>query len=95
MKRVTVFTPTFNRAGVLHRVYDSLEAQTYRDFSWLIVDDGSADNTRQVVEAFRMKASFPVDYVYQENQGKHIATNNAVAMTDTELFMNSRYRRGL
>ena len=87
MKRVTVFTPTFNRAGVLHRVYDSLEAQTYRDFSWLIVDDGSADNTRQVVEAFRMKASFPVDYVYQENQGKHIATNNAVAMTDTELFI--------
>lgn len=87
MKRVTVFTPTFNRAGVLHRVYDSLEAQTYRDFAWLIVDDGSADHTRQVVEGFQEKASFPVEYVYQENQGKHIATNNAVAMTDTELFI--------
>lgn len=87
MKRVTVFTPTFNRAGVLHRVYDSLEAQTYRDFAWLIVDDGSADHTRQVVEGFQEKASFPVKYVYQENQGKHIATNNAVAMTETELFI--------
>ena len=87
MKRVTVFTPTFNRAGVLHRVYDSLAAQTYRDFAWLIVDDGSADNTKTVVEQFIEKAPFPVEYVYQENQGKHIATNNAVAMTETELFI--------
>lgn len=87
MKRVTVFTPTFNRAGVLHRVYDSLTAQTFRDFAWLIVDDGSADDTRSVVEQFIEKAPFPIEYVYQENQGKHIATNNAVAMTDTELFI--------
>lgn len=87
MKRVTVFTPTYNRAGVLHRVFDSLKAQTYRDFAWLIVDDGSADDTRAVVDAFIAQELFPVEYVYQENQGKHIATNNAVAMTDTELFI--------
>ena len=42
----TVFTPTYNRAGTLERVYSSLEAQTFRDFEWLIVDDGSTDNTR-------------------------------------------------
>ena len=87
MKRVTVFTPTYNRACVLHRVYDSLAAQTYRDFAWLIVDDGSADDTKAVVEGFQATGAFPVEYVYQENQGKHIATNNAVAMTDTELFV--------
>ena len=87
MKRVTVFTPTFNRAGVLYRVYDSLKAQTYRDFDWLIVDDGSADDTKAVVEKFISQGEFPIKYVYQENQGKHIATNNAVAMTESELFV--------
>lgn len=87
MKRVTVFTPTYNRAKVLHRVYDSLETQSYRDFCWLIVDDGSVDDTRATVERFKAKANFQIEYVYQTNQGKHIATNNAVAMTDTELFI--------
>lgn len=87
MKRLTVFTPTYNRAGVLHRVYDSLAAQTYTDFAWLIVDDGSSDDTRAVVQAFIAENRFPVEYVYQKNQGKHIATNRAVAMTDTELFV--------
>lgn len=85
--RVTVFTPTYNRADVLHRVFDSLKAQTYRDFEWLIVDDGSADNTKAVVERFVDQGAFPIKYVYQENQGKHIATNNAVAMTESELFV--------
>ena len=87
MIRVTVFTPTYNRAGVLHRVFDSLKQQTYRDFAWLIVDDGSADDTKAVVEAFIAQGAFPIQYVYQENQGKHIATNNAVAMTESELFV--------
>lgn len=87
MKRVTVFTPTYNRSKVLHRVYDSLAAQTYTDFRWLIVDDGSTDDTRTVVQAFIAENQFPVEYVYQKNQGKHIATNRAVAMTDSELFV--------
>lgn len=87
MKRVTVFTPTYNRAKVLHRVYDSLSNQTYTDFQWLIVDDGSADDTKAVAEAFVAENKFPIEYVYQANQGKHIATNRAVAMTDSELFV--------
>lgn len=87
MARLTVFTPTYNRAAVLHRVYDSLVQQTYRDFRWLIVDDGSADDTRSVVDGFAAENKIDMEYVYQENQGKHIATNRAVAMTDSELFV--------
>ena len=87
MERLTVFTPTYNRAAVLHRVYDSLVQQTYRDFRWLIVDDGSADDTKAVVDGFAAENKIVMEYVYQENQGKHIATNRAVAMTDSELFV--------
>ena len=87
MKRVTVFTPTFNRAAVLHRAYGSLCAQTYRDFEWVIVDDGSGDNTRETVAAFARESAFPIRYYYQENQGKHMATNFAVSQCDSELFV--------
>ena len=87
MKRLTVFTPTYNRAKVLHRVYDSLVEQTYTDFRWLVVDDGSADDTKSVIDAFMSEEKISIQYIYQENQGKHIATNRAVAMTETELFV--------
>lgn len=87
MKRLTVFTPTYNRAKVLHRVYDSLVEQTYADFRWLVVDDGSADDTKSVIDAFMSEEKISIQYIYQENQGKHIATNRAVAMTETELFV--------
>ena len=72
----TVFTATFNRARVLHRVYDSLRAQTFRDFEWLVVDDGSTDGTGALVEAWRAEADFPIRYRYQENRGKHVACSN-------------------
>lgn len=87
MKRITVFTPTYNRANTLGRVFDSLKNQTYRDFKWLIVDDGSKDNTKEVVDRYIAQNLFPIEYIYQENQGKHIAINKAVANTDTELFV--------
>lgn len=87
MKRVTVFTPTYNRANVLHRVYNSLVNQTYRDFTWLIIDDGSTDNTRTVVENFVSEGLISINYVFQDNKGKHIATNNAVKMSQSELFI--------
>lgn len=86
-KRLTVFTPTYNRANVLHRVYDSLVSQTYRDFLWIIVDDGSTDNTRTVVDGFIAEGSMEIRYYWQENQGKHMATNFAVSVADTELFV--------
>jgi glycosyltransferase involved in cell wall biosynthesis len=74
----TIFTPTFNRAHTLHRVYDSLRAQTFRDFEWLVIDDGSSDNTRELVESWKQQARFPVRYIHQPNQGKHVAHNRAV-----------------
>jgi glycosyltransferase involved in cell wall biosynthesis len=74
----TVFTPTFNRAHTLGRVYDSLKAQTMSDFEWLVVDDGSTDETRELVERWAGEAAFPVRYFHQRNSGKHVAENVAV-----------------
>lgn len=83
----TVFTPTFNRAHTLQRVYQSLCQQTFQAFEWLIIDDGSADNTAQLVQAWKTTASFTIRYVYQENSGKHIAMNKAVKLANGALFL--------
>jgi len=87
LTKITVFTPTYNRANTLHRVYDSLAAQTVRNFEWLIVDDGSTDDTKEVVDAFIKTADFPIRYFYQENAGKHTAINKAVRETKSEFFL--------
>lgn len=60
----TVFTPTFNRAASIHRVYESLQSQTFRDFEWLIVDDGSEDDTADLVRRWIKEADFS-NYVYE------------------------------
>jgi len=83
----TVFTPTFNRAHTLDRVYNSLASQTFRNFEWLIVDDGSTDNTRELVSAWQTAADFPIRYVVQENAGKHIAFNRGVEAARGRLFL--------
>lgn len=87
MVRITVFTPSYNRANTLCRVYESLLSQTYRDFNWIIVDDGSQDNTREVVEQFINEADFEIKYIYKQNGGKHTAINRALKETDAELFL--------
>jgi glycosyltransferase involved in cell wall biosynthesis len=74
----TVFTPTYNRAHTLHRVFDSLSAQTFRDFEWLVVDDGSTDNTPQLIDHWAKVSAFPIRYFWQENSGRHIADNVAI-----------------
>ena len=56
MPLFTVYTPTFNRAHTLHRVFDSLQAQTYRDFEWLVIDDGSTDGTPALMERYQSEA---------------------------------------
>lgn len=83
----TVFTASFNRAHTLPRVYESLKSQTYRDFEWLIVDDGSVDPTRQLVESWVAQSEIPIRYIYQENQGKHIAVNRGMKEARGELFV--------
>lgn len=83
---ITVFTPTYNRAHLLERVYNSLEAQTSKDFEWIVVDDGSADNTEDVIAKFQAKATFPIRFYQQPNGGKHRAVNRGVEEALGELF---------
>ena len=87
-KLVTFFTPTYNRRHILPRCYESLCNQTSFDFDWLIVDDGSSDNTRELVEKWIAEEKrFEIRYIYKENGGLHTAFNMAVEETDTELFV--------
>lgn len=83
----TVLTPTFNRSHTLQRVYDSLSAQTFKNFEWLIVDDGSTDSTRRLVARFEKTAFFPIHYVYQKNGGKHRALNTGFQIATGELVL--------
>lgn len=87
--RVTVFTSTFNRENTLYRVYDSLVKQTFKDFEWIIVDNGSTDNTKTLVNSYIEKADFPIIYKYQENLGRHIAINRGVETARGELFITA------
>lgn len=82
----TVFTPTFNRVHLLPKVYDSLKKQTFQDFEWLIVDDGSTDNTFELVDYWQQEAAFPIRYYWQQNAGKHVARNFGVSQAQGELF---------
>ncbi|MDE5562400.1 MAG: glycosyltransferase family 2 protein [Clostridiales bacterium] len=84
---VTVFTPTFNRAYILPRLYESLCAQTCKDFEWIIVDDGSSDNTEELVgEWTNNDNGFDIIYEKKQNGGKHRAINVGVQKARGELF---------
>jgi len=72
--RFSVFTATYNRAKFLPRVYKSLKDQTFKDFEWIIVDDGSTDNTEELVNSFlNEKVLKSIKYIKKENAGKHTA----------------------
>lgn len=83
----TVFTPTYNRAKDLEGAYRSLAAQTFRDFEWLIVDDGSSDGTAEAVRSWQEVSAFPIRYIFQSNQGKHAAYNRALPEARGRLFL--------
>lgn len=82
---ITIFTPTFNRAYCLHQLYESLLRQTNPDFCWLIIDDGSSDNTKELVQSWIDKRKISIEYIYQENQGMHGAHNTAYQHISTWL----------
>ena len=84
-KTLTIFTPAYNRAYTLHLGYEALLRQTCQDFEWLIIDDGSTDNTRELVEGWIAENKIPIRYHYQENQGMHGAHNTAYRLITTEL----------
>lgn len=85
MKLLTIFTPAYNRAHTIGRTYQSLLNQSCKDFLWLIVDDGSTDGTKNLVEGWIRENKIPITYIYQENQGMHGAHNTAYKNITTEL----------
>lgn len=87
MIELTIFTPTYNRAYILPQLFDSLLAQSNKNFEWLIVDDGSSDNTKEIIEDFKSKVDFKIIYIYQENQGKHVAINTALQNINTSYLV--------
>lgn len=84
---LTIFTPTYNRAKRLSNLWESLCSQSNKDFIWLIIDDGSTDDTREVVEKWAIISPFKIIYIYQPNSGKHVAHNKAAELCCTPLFM--------
>lgn len=85
LKKLTIFTPTYNRAYCLHKCYESLKYQTNKDFIWLIIDDGSSDHTKELVSSWRAENCIEINYYWQQNQGMHGAHNTAYELIDTEL----------
>lgn len=86
MIKLTIFTPAYNRAHTLQRTYESLLVQRCKEFIWLVVDDGSKDNTRELVEEWQSKENgFEIQYIYKENGGMHTAHNTAYVNIKTEL----------
>ena len=86
MPLITVFTPAYNRAYIIGKLYESLCRQTFRDFEWLVVDDGSTDDTGTLVAKFIAEKKFPIRYFRQGNGGKHRAINRGVREAAGTLF---------
>ena len=86
MIKITVFTPTYNRAYILHELYDSLCKQTNKDFEWLIIDDGSIDDTENLIANWIREEKIDIRYYKVNNGGKSRAINKGVSLAKGELF---------
>lgn len=85
---LTIFTPAYNRAYILEKAYRSLQCQSDKRFEWIIVDDGSNDNTKNLVQKWQDENNtFKIEYYFQENSGKHIAINNGIEFAKGRLFL--------
>lgn len=82
---ISIFTPTFNRKEFIRRLADSLLLQNNKNFEWIIVDDGSTDNTKELIETYQNCLN--IQYVYQNNSGKHAAYNQAILLCRGDLFV--------
>jgi len=83
-KRLTYFTPTYNRAHTLPKLYESMLSQTNKDFIWLIIDDGSKDNTEELVHGWIEEGKLDIEYIKKENGGKHTAIELSNQVCKTE-----------
>lgn len=88
MATLTVFTLSYNRAYCLHKCYESLLRQSCKDFEWLVVDDGSTDNTRELVASWIAEGLISIRYVYKTNGGMHTGYNTAYDNIDSELAVS-------
>lgn len=86
-KIITYITPTYNRAKLLARCYSGFKSQTNKNFVWLVVDDGSTDNTKEIIDNYIKESDFEIKYYYKENGGKHTALNFGIDKIDTILTM--------
>lgn len=89
--RVDIITCTYNRGNLLEKLYKSLVKQTCNKFTWIIIDDGSEDNTKDIVEKFTEQEKIKIEYYKIKNGGKHVALNKAIEVSKNELFFYSRF----
>ena len=85
--KISIVTPSYNRAHTLSRVYESLKNQTFKDFKWIIMDDGSTDNTSELVKSFQAENLFEIDYFWNENQHKFITVFEGIKKVSSNYFM--------
>ena len=83
--QITILTPTYNRKDLLCNLYESLKSQICKDFEWLVVDDGSADGTEQLVEDLIKQSEITIRYLRKENGGKHTALNLGISNIESPL----------
>lgn len=84
---ITVLTPSYNRGILLKDLYCSLIKQTFKDFEWIVIDDGSSDSTKDIVESLKEEGKINIVYVKKKNGGKHTALNRGVAIAKGELVL--------
>ena len=85
---ISVLTPTFNRAGVLHRAYHSLKRQSTRDFEWVVVDDGSTDCTPSLLASWQAESDFPITWLsYRNNRGRNAAVNVGISLVASDFTL--------
>ncbi len=85
----TVFTPVYNRADTLHRAFNSLMAQTFKDFEWIVIDNGSMECFNELIQKWMAQADFPIRFItLEKNIGWHGAFNYGVEIAQGRLFFD-------